>query len=103
MTLFDLLASVSCNISPKIDGITCHDRPYLSFNQPHLCFSPPLESFSHSSSTSFWSLQSTKNDIAGVKVNCGPLFSAKNSCPSNWNVTDISVMLVIFEFLKLET
>jgi hypothetical protein len=25
----------------------CHDRPYLSFSQPHRCFSPPAESFSH--------------------------------------------------------
>src|SRR2546426_12262977 len=42
MTLFAFSASLSCNISPKAEGMICHDRPYLSFSQPHLCFSPPF-------------------------------------------------------------
>src|SRR6266436_3042699 len=88
-TLSDFSASVSCNSSPKTEGMTCQDRPNLSVNQPHLCFSPPSESFSHSSSTSGCVSQFTKNDIAGVKVNSGPPLSAENSCPSSWNVADI--------------
>src|SRR6267378_1046068 len=115
MTLFAFSASLSCNILPKAEGIICHDRPYLSFSQPHLCFSPPSESFSHSSSTSFCVSQFTKNDMAGEKVNCGPPLRAKNSCPSRWNVADITVPFgpghpspyrvtrPVFEFLKMET
>src|SRR5215510_2588567 len=37
--------------------------PYLSLSQPHLCFSPPSESFFHNLSTSSWDSQCTKNDI----------------------------------------
>src|SRR5713226_3312754 len=115
MALFAFSASLSCSILPKTDGTICHDRPYLSFSQPHLCFSPPSESFFHRSSTSCCVLQFTKNDMAGEKVNCGPPFSAKNSCPSSWNVADITVpfgpgpaspyrvTLPIFEFLKTDT
>src|SRR2546425_5995850 len=72
MTLFAFSASLSCNSLPKAEGMICHDRPYLSLSQPHLCFSPPSESFSHSSSTSCWVSQFTKNEIAGEKVKCGP-------------------------------
>src|ERR1700682_3406053 len=115
MTLFAFSASEPPNILPKTEGTICHDTPYLSFNQPHLCFSPPSESFFHSSSTSCWVSHFTKNDIAGENVNCGPPFSAENSCPSSWNVTDITIpfgpgppspyreTLTTFEFLKTET
>src|SRR5882762_11517770 len=93
----------------------CHDRPYLSLSQPHLSFFPPADSFSHSSSTSCCVSQFTKNDTAGEKVKCGPPLSAKKSCPSSWNVGDITVpfgpgpaspyrvTLPTFEFLKMET
>ena len=53
----------------------CHDIPYLSFSQPHLCVSAPSESFSHSSSTCSCVLQFTKNDMAGEKVNRRPHFA----------------------------
>src|SRR6266478_2925438 len=115
MTLFGFSASLSCNSLPKAEGMICHDRPYLSLSQPHLCFSPPSESFSHSSSTSRCVSQYTKNDMAGEKVNCGPPFRAKKSCPSSWNFADMTVpfgpgppspyrvTLTTFEFLKTET
>src|SRR4030088_1588029 len=115
MTLFAFSASLSCSILPNTEGTICHDRPYLSFSQPHLCFSPPSESLSHSSSTSCCVSQFTKNDIAGEKLNCGPPFSAKKSCPSSWNVADITapfgpgppspyrVTPTTFEFLNTET
>src|SRR5438445_10721049 len=115
MTLFDFSGSWSCSIFPKTEGMICHDRPYLSFSQPHLSFFPPSESFSHSSSTSCCVSQFTKNEIADVKVNCGPPFKAKKSCPSSWNVADITVpfgpgpaspyreTLTTLEFLKMET
>src|SRR6266567_7379683 len=115
MTLLAFAGSLSPNISPKAEGMICHDRPYLSLSQPHLSFWPPSESFSHSSSTSCCVSQFTKNDMAGVKVNCGPPLSAKNSCPSSWNVADITVpfgpgppsphrlTLPTLEFLKTET
>src|SRR5436309_3110402 len=43
MTLFDFSGSGSLSISPKIVGLNCHDKPYLSLSQPHgpcspLCF-----------------------------------------------------------------
>src|SRR6266853_7052224 len=99
MTLFDFSGSLSCNNLLKRDGTTCHDRPNLSFSQPHLPFSPPVESFSHSSSTSSCVSQFMKNDTAGVKVNCGPPFSVRNSWLSNSN----RFAPKIFEFLKIET
>src|ERR1700720_748792 len=98
-----------------MEGTICHDTPYLSLSQPQLSFFPPSESFSHSSSTSCCVLQSTSNEIAGVKVNCGPPFNAMKSCPSSWNVAIITVpfgpgpaspyrvTLPTFEFLKIET
>src|SRR6266852_4192322 len=115
MTLLDFSASLSFNIVPKAEGIICHDRPYLSFSQPHLSFFPPSESFSHRSSTSSCVSQFTKNDIAGEKVNCGPPFRARKSCPSSWKVADITVPFGLgpaspyrvtrptLEFLKMET
>src|SRR6266567_4657554 len=115
MTLFDFCPSLSFSSLPKTEGMICHDRPNLSFSQPHRSFLPPSESFSHSSSTSCWVSQFTKNDMAGVKVNCGPPLSAKKSCPSSWKVADITVpfgpgppsphrlTLPTLEFLKTET
>src|SRR3979411_892980 len=115
MTLFAFLGSLSPSILPKADGMICHDRPYLSCSQPHLSFLPPAESFSHSTSTSCCVSTFTKTDIAGVNLNCGPPFSAQNSCPSSSNVADITepfgpgpaspyrVTLPTFEFLKIET
>src|ERR1700730_16174603 len=114
MTLFDFSGSLSCSSLPKSDGTICHDKPYLSFSQPHLCFCPPSESFSHSSSTSCCVSQVTKNEMASVNLKCGPPLSAINSCPSRWNVPVITVpfgpgpaspyrvTLTIFEFLKIE-
>src|SRR5437762_3483472 len=114
MTLFDFSGFLSCNISGKTVGTTCHDTPYLSFSQPHCPFSPPAESSSQSSSTSSCVLQFTTNDMASVNLNCGPPFKAINSCPSSWNVADMSapfgpgpaspypVIRPIFEFLKME-
>src|SRR5713101_6974398 len=93
MTLSDFSASLSCNISGKTVGTICHDKPYLSLSQPHCSFSPPSESFSQNASTSSCVSQFTTNDIAGEKVNCGPPFSAINSCPSSWNVATITVPL----------
>src|SRR6267143_136267 len=115
MTLFAFSASLSCNILPKAEGMICHDRPYLSLSQPHLCFSPPSESFPHSSSTPCGVSQFTKKEIAGEKVNCGPPFRARNLRPSTPNVADMTVpfgpgppspyllTLTTFEFLKIET
>src|SRR6267142_4816305 len=114
MTRFDFAASLSCNSSTKTVGMTCHDRPYLSLSQPHLDFFPSFESFSHRLSTSCCVSQFTTNDIASVKVNCGPPFSAMNSCPLSSNFAVITVpfgpgpaspyrlMLKTFEFLKME-
>src|SRR5216683_7302964 len=90
MALFAFSASLSCNILPETEGMTCHDRPYLSLSQPHLCFSPPAESFSHSSSTSCWVSQCTKKDMTSENLNSGPPFNAMNSCPLSSNVTDIT-------------
>src|SRR5437763_17143388 len=91
MTLFDFSGSLSPNIWPKADGIICHDSPNLSLSQPHLPFSPPADSFSHSSSTPSCVSQFTKNEMASVNLNCGPPFKAMNSYPSSWNVADIAV------------
>src|ERR1700730_6838477 len=114
-SLSDFSASLSCKRSPKTEGMTCQERPNLSLSQPHLCFSPPSESFSHSSSTSCWVSQSTQNDTAGVKLQCGPPFSAINYWPSSWNLPDMTapfgpgpssphrLTLSTFEFLKVET
>src|SRR5579863_6542862 len=116
MTLCDFLGSLSPSISPKAFGIICQDKPYLSFSQPHLCgVPPPAVSFSHSSSTSSWVSQLTKNEMASVNLKSGPPLSAKKSCPSSWNLADITVpfgpgpaspyrvTLPTFEFLKIET
>src|SRR3972149_9809250 len=91
ITFSDLSASLSCNISPKTVGTTCHDTPYLSLSQPHCSLSPPSESLSHNLSTSSCVSQFTTNDMAGEKLNIGPPFNATNSCPSSWNVTVITV------------
>src|SRR2546430_8859674 len=39
MTRFALAGSLSPSSLPKIAGTICHDRPYLSWSQPHLVFS----------------------------------------------------------------
>src|SRR5438477_847266 len=90
MTLFDFSGLESCSISPKIVGLICHDRPYLSFSQPHGPSSPPCESFSQNSSTSPWVLQFTENDMASVNLNWGPPFRAMNCSPSSSNTTVIT-------------
>src|SRR6266436_558574 len=114
MTLVDFLGSLSCNISTKAVGTICHDRSYLSLSQPYLDLFPPSESFSHNSSTSCCVSQFTTNDIASVKLNCGPPFRATNSCPLSSNFAVITVpfgpgpaspyrvTLTIFESLKIE-
>src|SRR5205085_9096026 len=88
--LVDFTGSGSCSNLPNVDGMICHDNPYLSFSQPQLFLSPPSESFSHNSSTSCCVSQSTKNEMAGVNVKCGPPFSAMNCRPSSSNVHDIT-------------
>src|SRR5437763_1948902 len=93
ITLLDFLGSGSLSISPKIAGLICHDRPYLSLSQPHGPSSPPLESFSQNSSTSFCVLQLTENDMASANLNCGPPLSAMNACPSSSNTTVITLPL----------
>src|SRR5687767_1286422 len=93
MTLFDFLGSGSLNILPKTVGLICHDNPYLSLSQPHGPSSPPSESFSQNSSTSFCVLQSTENDMASVNLNCGPPFNAMNCWPSSSNATVITLPL----------
>src|SRR5215813_11530120 len=96
-------------------GTICHDKPYLSFNQPHLLSSPPSVSFSQNSSTSFCVSQFTTNDTASVNLNCGPPFNPTNSCPRSSNFAVITeplgpgppspylATLTTFEFLKIET
>src|SRR5437867_11296697 len=91
MTRPALLGSLSRSITPKIVGLICHDKPYLSLSQPHAPSSPPSVSFFQSSSTSSCVLQSTENDTASVNLNGGPLFSAMKFCPSIWNSTVITV------------
>src|SRR4051812_11260333 len=113
MTLFDFSGSLSCSIWSRADGTTCHERPYLSFSQPHLDFSPPSESFCQNQSTSSCVSQLMNNDMASVNLKCGPPFNAMKSCPSTWNVPVMTVpfgpgpaspyrtRFKIFEFLKI--
>src|SRR5579864_777783 len=82
-TLFAFTGSLSCSMGPRTEGITCQDRPYLSFSQPHRLFSPPSESFSQRSSISCCVSQLMKKEMAGVKVNCGPPLKTRNSWPSS--------------------
>src|SRR2546425_13330118 len=93
MTLLAFSASLSCNIFGNTVGTICHDKPYLSFSHQHLSFFPPLESFSHNSSTSLCVSQFTTNEMASVNLNCGPPFSATNSCPSSWTAAVMTVPL----------
>src|SRR6266568_8365521 len=114
MTLCPFSGSGSVSISSSTIGTTCHDRPYLSFSQPHCPPSPPMDSLSQTSSTSSCVLQFTTNDMASVNLKRGPPFNAVNSCPSSRNVTVITVPLSpgpaspyrvtlrILEFLKIE-
>src|SRR5689334_5243514 len=68
--------SLSPSISPNIEGTICHDKPYLSFNQAHILSSPPSAvNFVHNSSTSSCVLQSTRNEIDSLNLNCGPALS----------------------------
>jgi hypothetical protein len=57
----------------------CHETPNLSVSQPQGPFSPPSESFSHSSSTSSCVSQSTKSEIPCANWKEEPPFSAMNS------------------------
>jgi hypothetical protein len=69
----------------------CQDSPNRSFSQPHCDgWPPPAISLAHSSSTSCWVSQETKNDTASVNVKCGPAFRPMNRCPSSSQVTDIT-------------
>src|SRR5438046_10094241 len=90
MTRFALVGSLSPNSLPSTVGTICQDTPNLSFSQPHWSLDPPADSFSHSASTSGCVSQFTKNEIAGVNLNCGPPFRAKNSWPSSTKVADIT-------------
>jgi len=44
VTRFALPGSGSLIMSISTLGMTCHDRPYLSFSQPQAISSPPSES-----------------------------------------------------------
>src|SRR5258708_22267056 len=90
MPRLDFWASLSCISLPKMVGTICHDTPYLSCSQPHCCVAPPSESFAQNVSTSSWVSQFTTNDTAGEKLNFGPPFSARNSCPSSWNAAALT-------------
>src|SRR5262245_51050098 len=115
MTLFAFTGSLSCNSLTKTVGTICHDKPYLSFSQPHMLSSPPSVSLSQNSSTSSCVSQFTTNDMASVNLNCGPPFNATNSCPFNWKLAVITdplgpgpaspyrATVTTFEFLKIET
>src|SRR5688572_29861429 len=87
MTLSDFPPSLYRNISSHPGETIWHDRPYLSFSQPHCPFSPPAESFSHILSISFCVSHFTINDTASENWKCGPPFKATNSCPAISNVT----------------
>src|ERR1041385_820891 len=107
-TALDFLGFGSLISLLKAEGTICHDRPNLSFNQPHLPFSPPCESFSQNSSTSCWLSQLTRNDIASVNLNFGPALRPINCWPWSSNVTVITWPPARFtfrtlEFLKIET
>ena len=65
MTASDFSSSSSCSSSGSNDGTTCHDRPYLSWSQPHWPGWPPSESRSQKMSTSSCVLHSMENEIAG--------------------------------------
>src|SRR5256885_11549621 len=52
MTRFAFFASGPASISPKMAGFTCHDRPYLSFSQPHCDSWPPRDSLRSEEHTS---------------------------------------------------
>src|SRR5438552_4012335 len=78
-TVCDFCGSGSFISLPKTLGMICHDKPNLSLSQPQRLFSPPAESFSHSSSTSSCVSQLTKNEIASVNLNFGPAFRPINS------------------------
>src|SRR4029077_1164061 len=73
-------------------GTICHERPNLSFSQPHCCArsSPPSHSLSQQRSTSAWVLHLTTKEIASVNLKCGPPLSAVNSWPSRRKLTVIA-------------
>src|ERR671931_1470375 len=70
MTRCDFLESGSASSLLRIVGTICHDRPYLSFNQPHAASWPPSVSFAQNSSTSCCVSQFTTSEIASVNLNC---------------------------------
>src|SRR5205809_556744 len=77
IALFAFTGSLSPSSLPRIVGIICHDRPYLSCSQPHWSSRPPADSFFHSSSTSCCVSQFTNKEIACVNLKWGPPFSAE--------------------------
>src|SRR5437867_8188768 len=96
ITLCAFSVSGSLNIWPRAAGMICHERPYLSFSQPHWPSAPPLlVSFLHSMSTSSCDSQFTRNDIASVNLNIGPAFNAVNLPSSRTKSTVITVPLGI--------
>src|SRR4029077_5929105 len=44
MTRFAFFASGPATSWTRIEGVTCHDSPYLSLSQPHIDSWPPCES-----------------------------------------------------------
>src|SRR5260370_1235978 len=90
MTRLDFSRSLSCSISTRTVGTTCHDTPNLSLSQPHCTWWPPAESFSQKWSTSFCVSQFTTKEIASVNLKIGPPFNAVHSCPSSSNATVIT-------------
>jgi hypothetical protein len=91
MTRVAFAPSSSLSIRPCAFGTICHDRPNLSFSQPHRLGAPPSAvSFAHSASISCWVSHPTKNEMASVNLNCGPALSAMNRWPSSSNSTDMT-------------
>src|SRR2546421_8090304 len=92
---------ILCLISRLPMNITCHDRPYLSCIHPYLSLDgyslssmsaePPSDSFFHSTSTSSFVLQATRNDTAAVNLKSGPALMSLNSCPTSSMVTRSTV------------
>src|SRR6267142_2264219 len=87
MTRFDFSGSLSCSISLKTVGTTCHDTLNRSLSHPHCTSWPPADRFFQKWSTSSCVSQFTTSDIASVNLKCGPPFNAVNCCPSSSNAT----------------
>lgn len=72
-----LAGSASLSNRPNTRGMTCQESPYRSVSQPQrFGWPPPARSLSQSESTSACVSQLMNNEMAGVKLYCGPPFNA---------------------------